>query len=718
MSASASDAGMDDFSFDLAKLGEKPSGLTIGNGKRVVEEMGSEDDGPEDFTLNMEKWMRGKEIWRKKTGENLDEGSGDDENGPEPRNCTSEEPAHSQDDEEEEAKRQGSVDEDELEYEGGDESEFLPLSTSTPAPSRLKGEVNNEESQEEAETPKNHAPPLSRLNTEAKHDRAAEEVFDRISALQEEVESMRIEDENRYSASQAQEREHQKLQEEYDDLNIQLQKERKTAEDWQAKQARANEEVAVLMGAAQHDAVSKIESLQAKFEQQTKELASIQSEAKTSKRAADAKIAALERQLEISQDENNRNKNAAENVQAATSSLLKQLRSELETSRSETAFERKRLTVTKDEHTAALETVRTECQTSVSTAKADATMLRIELEHAQEQLTETRRIVTVVEDENDRLTQENDLQAADISELRMVLHRKDSEVQTATSKIEELNSEIERLRSEKEQIPLQIGNQESLDQLKAEHRQSLLETQEKHSQELATLRSTLLKAAEGMRKREARLSKTHHDEVDSLKQEIVILTQRLSTATIARNAADKDGDGKGKPEELRKAIRLLSQQLSTTKADLDTAQHTLNTTQQSLAATQESLTTAQQEAEDARQAAATALSKVATASEQLDCNASINTALEVRFAQVVEEREKEWRQRIALLFRELKKLGLEKDEWEKEKEEWRREKEEWRRERAMMGKALMHGWGREEVGVTKEIGQGQKYRYLYAKRPA
>ena len=691
---------MDEFSFDLAKLGEKPSGLTIGDGKRVVEEMASEDDGPEDFTLNMEKWMRGKEIWRKKTREDVDKGSGDDENGPEHGTSIPDDPAHGQDDKED-AKRQGSVDEDELEYEGGDESEFLPLSTSTPAPSQLKGLVNNQETREEVETPKNHAPPLSRLNTEAKHERAAEEVFDRISALQEEVESMRIQDENLYSTSQAQKREHKQLQEDYNDLEIQLQKERKIAEDWQAKQARANEEVAALMEAAQHDAESKIELLRAKSEQQTKELESVQSEAEESKKAAEVKIAALERQCEISQNENTRYRNAAENVEAATSLLLKQLRSELETSRSETAFEQKRFAATKEEHAAALERLRIESQTSVSTVKADAAMLRIELGQAQEQLTETRRIVTLVEDENDRLTQENDLQAADISELRMAANHKDNELQAAMSNTNKLNVELGRLRSEKEDIAPQNDDQDSLDQLKSQYQHTLLETQQKHSQELATLRSTLLKAAEGMRKREARLLKTHREEVDSLKQEIATLTQRLKAAGATQHLVEKDGEQRGKTDELRKAIRLLSQQLSGTKAEL-------TSTQSSLTSTQETLTAAQKAAEAAR-------ADLAAAHEKLDTNASINQTLESHFCTTFSAREAEWRQRIALLFRELKKLGA-------EKEEWARGKEEWRRERAMMGRALMHGWGREEVGVTAEIGKmgerGQAYRYLFAKRPA
>ncbi len=667
---------MDDFSFDLAKLGEKASGLMIGDGKRVVEGMGSEDEGPEDFTLNMEKWMRGKDSYRKKTRENLDNGSRHDEDGPGRGSDMLEDQAPSQNGEEH-MKRQASLEEHEAEYEAEDESEFLPLSTSTPGPSQLRALADMQETREEVEKLGNiHAPPLSRLNTEAKHDRAAEEVFDRISALQDEVEQMRIEDDIRCSASHAHEREHKQLQEDYEDLKIQLQKEQKMAAEWQAKQAKANEEVMALQEASRRDAGSKIGSLRAKFEPLAKEIEIVKSEAEASKRAADAKIAALKEGLQTSQDENIRRRNAAEDLQAATSTTVKQLRSELETCRSEVAFEQKRFAATKEEHATVVGRIRSQGQAALTAAKSEAAMLRIELEQAQEQLTETRRIVTVVEDENDR-------QAADVSDLKAVANRKDAELQAAILTIEKLHAELERINIEKEGHPQQTDDhisherlnsqhQAAVEQLQAQHQKSVLEIQSNYSQELKTLRSTLLKAAEGMRKRETRFTNLHREEVTSLKEEIKTLTQRLN-ATPPTPASTAEPT---KIEQLRTAIRLLSQQLSTTKTDLAS-------TSQSLSAAESVAETARQEAHSSREEAAAARHEAA---ETRALNASVNASLEARFAQVFEAREKEWRRRVDLLFREREK----------------------------MGKALMVGWGREEVGTVGEGGR-QGYRYLYGR---
>jgi len=638
--------------------------------------MGSEDEGPEDFTLNMEKWMRGKDSYRKKTRENLDNGSRHDEDGPGRGSDMLEDQAPSQNGEEH-MKRQASLEEHEAEYEAEDESEFLPLSTSTPGPSQLRALADMQETREEVEKLGNiHAPPLSRLNTEAKHDRAAEEVFDRISALQDEVEQMRIEDDIRCSASHAHEREHKQLQEDYEDLKIQLQKEQKMAAEWQAKQAKANEEVMALQEASRRDAGSKIGSLRAKFEPLAKEIEIVKSEAEASKRAADAKIAALKEGLQTSQDENIRRRNAAEDLQAATSTTVKQLRSELETCRSEVAFEQKRFAATKEEHATVVGRIRSQGQAALTAAKSEAAMLRIELEQAQEQLTETRRIVTVVEDENDR-------QAADVSDLKAVANRKDAELQAAILTIEKLHAELERINIEKEGHPQQTDDhisherlnsqhQAAVEQLQAQHQKSVLEIQSNYSQELKTLRSTLLKAAEGMRKRETRFTNLHREEVTSLKEEIKTLTQRLN-ATPPTPASTAEPT---KIEQLRTAIRLLSQQLSTTKTDLAS-------TSQSLSAAESVAETARQEAHSSREEAAAARHEAA---ETRALNASVNASLEARFAQVFEAREKEWRRRVDLLFREREK----------------------------MGKALMVGWGREEVGTVGEGGR-QGYRYLYGR---
>lgn len=169
-------ANLDNYSFDLGKL-EESSDLIIKNRKREAEQLDSEDDGPEDFTLNMEKWMRGTGPYKQGEG-----------------------PAKDKEDDDHDAQ---------------EESEFLPQDSSTPTPARSKSASVEKpaatpirtrnvtvEDAADVETPMRlPTPKLQRLNTETKQERAAEEVFDRIAALQAEVERLRDESEKRLAAS-------------------------------------------------------------------------------------------------------------------------------------------------------------------------------------------------------------------------------------------------------------------------------------------------------------------------------------------------------------------------------------------------------------------------------------------------------------------------------------------------------------------------------------
>lgn len=60
----------DDYTIDLEALGEKPSSVVVEDRELQRDVVDSEDDGPADFTLNLEKWMRGTEKWKKENGEN------------------------------------------------------------------------------------------------------------------------------------------------------------------------------------------------------------------------------------------------------------------------------------------------------------------------------------------------------------------------------------------------------------------------------------------------------------------------------------------------------------------------------------------------------------------------------------------------------------------------------------------------------------------------
>lgn len=194
-------ANLNNYTFDLGKL-EESSNLQIKDRKRNRPTINSEEDGPEDFTLNMEKWMRGTGPY--KQGE-----------GPE------------------------------------DESEFLPQAESTPSPVRHQQSTAKEavatpirpqhsrkatvEDAADVESPlRLPTPRMSRMNTETKQERAAEEVFDHIAALQAEVQRLMEESEQRLADHRKTEEAMGRIEEENEKLQERLQGDDAKAQELQA----------------------------------------------------------------------------------------------------------------------------------------------------------------------------------------------------------------------------------------------------------------------------------------------------------------------------------------------------------------------------------------------------------------------------------------------------------------------------------------------------
>ncbi len=410
-----------DYTIDLGGLGDKPSSMVVGDLEKERDEVDSEDEGPEDFTLNMEKWMRGGEKWKKgQRDKTIDEG---DEASDDPQDYTQE-----------------------VRVDQGlpEESVFEPIGTSTPAP--LKNHAIIEEGvQEEA---KLQAPPLSRMNTEMLQDQAAEEVFERISALQAEVERMRVEDEERRLAYQEVEQENEFLRndrveeiERHQAEKDSLRRQHSQLRDHWKEQIRLKEQELTA------STTPNVASLRAKFEPAVQELATVKAdaessriaaddrikaleiqlqaardevkeyqEAETSRNAADDRIRALERQSQAARDETRQYQNQITSIQEANAATVKTLSLELETKNNEIALERKESIHRGNEAVSLTESIDQKDQ-ELRTLNSELKAIKMELDHAHEQLAETRRIVETVEDENDRLVQQNDRQAQDIADL-------------------------------------------------------------------------------------------------------------------------------------------------------------------------------------------------------------------------------------------------------------------------------------------------------------
>ncbi|KAF6218831.1 hypothetical protein HO133_005374 [Letharia lupina] len=636
-----------DYTIDLGGLGDKPSSMVVGDVEKERDEVSSEDEGPEDFTVNMEKWMRGGEKWKKeRRDETLDEG---DEANEDPQDYTQE-----------------------VRVDRGlpEESVFEPLGTSTPAP--LKNHAIIEEGvQEEARI---QAPPLSRMNTEMLQDQAAEEVFERISALQAEVERMRVEDEERRLAYHEIEQENELLRNDRVELLERhqaeeelLKKQHSQLRDHWKEQLRLKEQELTAPN------TPKVASLRAKFEPAIQELAAVKADAETNKiaandmikaleaqlhaareelkehqdakasrNAADDRIKALEEQLQAARDETRRYQNQIPLIQEANAATVKSLRADLETKNNEIALERKESIHRGNEAASLTESIDQKDQ-ELRTLKSELKAMKMELDHAHEQLAETRRIVETVEHENDRLVQQNERQARDIADLEERINSQDVNEATA-----EPVNEKRGYPGPEHMEATSIDEASHKDALKRieQHESMLSSLKATHAKELRTLRSALLKAGEGMQKREARLTNAHSEEVVSLNQRIETLqNQQTEPSKLADPSMEN---------ELRSAVRVLNTKLEKANA--------------ALIASKAEAEEAQQAAEDAQKT-----------------NAIVNAELEARFAEAVEDREREWRRRVQILFREREK----------------------------MGKALMWGWGREEEGAKGSTDREQPYRYRF-----
>lgn len=633
-----------DYTIDLGGLGDKPSSMVVGDLEKERDEVGSEDEGPEDFTMNMEKWMRGGEKWKKEQrDEVLDEG---DEASEDPQDYTQEV---------------------RVDHGHPEESVFEPLGTSTPAP--LKNHAIIEEGvQEEARL---QAPPLSRTNTEMLQDQAAEEVFEHISALQAEVERMRVEDEERRLAYLEIEQENEFLrndrveaQERHQAEQDLLKKQHLQLRDHWKEQLRLKEQEVTAPN------TPKVASLRAKFEPAVQELVTVKAEAElnriaaddrikaleeqlhaaqeelkerqdaeTSRNAADDRIGTLEEQLQAARAETGRYQNQIASIQEANATTVKRMSADLETKDNEIALERKESIHRGNEAVSLTESIDRKDQ-ELRTLNSELKAIKMELDHAHEQLAEMRRLVETVEDENDRLAQQNDRQGQDIADL---------EKRIISQNVNETSAELVAGKSNDHDLAAsnidEAAYKDAIERIEQQE-STLSSLKATHAKEIQTLRSALLKAGDGMQKREARLTNAHSEEIASLNKRIAtIQKQQTEPSKVADPSIEN---------ELRSAIRVLNAKLEKANA---------------------ALTASKAEADEARQAV-----------ENIQkTNAIVNAELEARFVEAVEDREREWRRRVQLLFREREK----------------------------MGKALMWGWGREEEGAKGSMDREQPYRYRF-----
>ncbi|MCJ1403020.1 hypothetical protein MMC11_006242 [Xylographa trunciseda] len=703
------DFGMEDYTIDLGNLGQSSAGgrdlfaamggTEIETPVREREVVGSEDEGPEDFTVNMGKWMGGDLEWReekRETGEDEDAIGADELNAKnkvhhekmlgEEDVIEVEEPGTVRSDQEPQTMRRADV-EDVVDEEGEGESVIV----TTPVRPDVYGASQHEQSTTPLISPKRSVPP---------QDPAVNELSDRNRALQAEVERLRLEAEhyrkeiNVLDAERAQsEAEFEDLATELNDTNNKLtQSRRENLEHQQRWDQEMNK---------QKTSISNVSALRAKFEPLAQELEATKKEAEAVKDESNMKLAAFAEQLRAAQDQARTNLEAEKHA-AANAAELEAIRTELAQCKQSLLNEQEASKARQQ----ALQSANEDLQlrlTASAQAGSELPSLQTELQHAQEQLAQTRHLLETVENENDRFTQSNERKSDEIRDLRHELEEAKTSAQQIRAEVQERDNRLqvleaetaalqphqtkaadmldpdnaaEPVRGKPEQVDLEENNMrmaDQLDSLSTHYEDELAALKKSHQAETKKLKAMILRAAEGMRKREARLTRSHAEEIDALHRTVKSLRQPKGEETVAKSAAKArliiGSDQETDTTELRSAIRVLSSKLKTA--------------QDELLKSQDDVRQLRQQAEDQKR----------EQREREQDQEAVNRALEERFAEVVEKREREWRRRMKMVLRD----------------------------RDVMGKALLWGWGKEEVGErerqerelgTVEKGMGYRYRFV------
>ena len=309
----------------------------------------------------------------------------------------------------------------------------------------------------------------------------------------------------------------------------------------------------------------------------------------------------------------------------------------------------------------------------VTKTSAEVTILRSELEHAQSQLTETRRILETVEDENDRLIQQNKRREKEIEALNLDLAKAgdtktnaeeagqstDQRVPTPTGEDDPWEGLDDYNGPDVSITHLELAD--NLDNLTAHYESELSSLRTANAAEIKKLKQTLFRAAEGMQKREAKMNKAH-------KEEIAVLEKRIEDlkATDERSGPQK-GNGSISVTEDREAVAELRTAIRALSTKLKTAQSAITVAEQQIESLRRDIQGLRGEASDNKRTHEAAIK-----------------ALEAKFAAAYEEREEEWERRVELLFRDREK----------------------------MSRVLMLGWGKEEVGERAVDVEGKSQRRM------
>lgn len=318
-----------------------------------------------------------------------------------------------------------------------------------------------------------------------------------------------------------------------------------------------------------------------------------------------------------------------------------------------------------------------------------------ELHQARDQLMETRRTLRDVEDEHDNIAQENQRQAETIENLQRELEEERLKIpDSVDAQLMDLQDEVTRMQNQKTTDTISYAEHRlALDKLQDDHAAATEALNAKSKKELNMLRAAIIKAGESMKKRELRLTASHEKEARESKQQMSSLQEQLKSASTE--------NPRRQPASYEVEAATLKQQISALQKDLEAAtaktsapvvpddesptvielRSAITALNNRLSSTNQTLRITSAEAEHYKKHAHEAYAKLKAT---IDGNADLNREVDEKVQKMMDDREREWRRRIKVMFKE----------------------------RETMANTLMTLWGEKECGVAKP-GEKQKYRYKY-----
>ena len=685
-----------DYTIDLAKLSQSSTDgkelfATVGGSNvetpvKAREVVLSDDDGPQDFTINLGQWMKGVGAWTKEHGvegqQNIDKVEDGEVVGVNDG-----------------SKRGRSAS---VEDAPEEENECRSVIVTRPAsPVDSVAVAARDESTTPSATPLKIRSPL---------DGNGEQESKLEYALRAEVEYLHLEVDAYRKEADDIDLERAQLESEKNTLAVELRSTKLSLGRLQEENIAYRQQLEIERKKQEANA-SDEDTLRAKLEAVTQELVATKKEAETVREDARTRIASLNEQINGMKDELSKLQKTGEQYSAALAEL-NNTRSELSTLRQDLLNQKIAFSKQEEASSSQNEELRARLA-AAGEPNLDAQILRTEFERAQAQLIETRHILETAEDENDRFMQRDERQVQEIDTLRKELSSAKDALGGYEQEIQEKAAVIARFEDELKiasiaqqtadpspdsgiaghsslqppvietaEIDMRLADQ--LDNLSGHYEAELTKLKKAHQEEIKKLKATLTRAVEAMRKKEARTIASHVEELKQLRAEISRLKkqQAVEAASAAQatesgvETTDRTTEEAVNTRELRDAIRILSFKLKEAQGELLKAREGVH-----------ELRMEREERERARK-------------EREEDQEAVNKALEERFSQAFKKREKEWRRRIGVVLRD----------------------------RDMMGKALMWTWGKEEVGERDEerevhghglrdgvrsVEKGMGYRYRF-----